>query len=195
MFNRENEPTRWCISHEFARWATQSALRNPGAPIKGREKIYSALADVDFDSLFAPDLGPISSEEFNLWHRKAVSKLVTREPKLSVGWAAKIIAIYLKTTCYLSGFGREGLDSVIHPPIDRVLMDNLKSQSWKALSIKNDLSLFKSISGTNAETYDRIIKVFELIAKERNWPPCLRVEQFFRPRKGIQSRCLVGQSR
>ena len=175
------ETPRWNITYEFARWATHSALRNPGSPIRSRAEVYTALSVVDFKFLFNKKSGPIDKSEFDTWHRDAISKLCGSNSKLQVGWAAKIIAIYLKTTCYLAGFGREGLECVIHPPIDNVLIQNLRKRSWMSPGIASGLRRFGTISGMDLECYGAIIRSFELIAKERGCT-LFEVEQYFRPR-------------
>ena len=180
MLDRNEDQVRWGITHEFARWTTDSALS--GFKRQGNKGFYvsDALNVVDFDPLFDTNLGPIGNSEFMQWHKEAVSKLMAWDKRLSYGWAAKIIAVYLKTTCYLAGFGREGLSDVIHPPIDNKLMDSLKRESWKSSMINRPLLLFASISKTNEIAYRGFLKAFELIAKERN-STLFEVEQFWRP--------------
>jgi hypothetical protein len=48
----------------------------------------------------------------------AVSTSLEREPRLTVGWATKIINVYLKTRVYIGAQGRHHLKEMIHPPID-----------------------------------------------------------------------------
>ena len=180
MLDRNDDQVRWGITHEFARWATHSALRNPGAPIKSRKDVYAALNVVDFNPLFDTNLGPIDNSEFMQWHGETVSKLMAWDKRLSYGWAAKIIAVYMKTTCYLAGFGREGLDRVIHPPIDNELMRSLKRASWIEPGIKKFLSPFNNITRTDEDAYFEIIVGLAFIAKERNCT-LFEVEQFWRP--------------
>ena len=184
-FLRENskigiETPRWNITYEFARWTTHSALRNPGSPIRGRAEVYSALSIVDFRILFNRNLGSIGKGEFDVWHRDAINKLCGFNSKLNVGWAAKIIAIYLKTTCYLAGFGREGLESVIHPPIDNILIQKLRRRFRHSSRITPGLDRFDTISRMDLETYEAIIQSFELIAKEKGCT-LFEVEQYFQP--------------
>ena len=99
---------------------------------------------------------------------------------MNVGWAAKMINVYLKTTCYLSGFGREGLECVIHPPIDNILMKNLKGESWESPLIKCYLDQFESIGRIDGKVYLDIIKAFKLIARERHLK-LIELEVFFTP--------------
>jgi hypothetical protein len=50
--------------------------------------------------------------------RAKVKAMMDREPRLTVGWAAKIINMYLKTRAYIGAQGRHHLGEMIHPPID-----------------------------------------------------------------------------
>ena len=109
----------------YAQWTAMSALRS-GAPIKSRRDVYTALRGVDFDVLFTDELGPINRSTFDAWHADAVRALIEHEPRLNVGWATKIINVYLKTRVYVGSQGRHHLKEMIHPPIDAGLWIGLK---------------------------------------------------------------------
>jgi len=130
------------IVDDFAKWTALSALRS-GAPIKAKQKIDKLLEQsADFRPLFDSSLGKISPEEFDQWHERTVHTFCEDEPGLKgqIGWAAKIINVYLKTRVYLAGEGREGLVAAIHPPIDNGLVRGLKRNfpkgAWEIQSIK-----------------------------------------------------------
>ena len=97
-----------------------SALRS-GAPIKSRRYVYTALRGVHFGVLFEDALGPINRAAFYAWHADAVRAMMKREPRLTVGWATKIINVYLKTRVYIGAQGRHHLKEMIHPPIYAIL--------------------------------------------------------------------------
>jgi hypothetical protein len=69
---------------------------------------------------------PITEVEFAQWHRHATLQLCSKEAALCVGWAAKIINVYLKTAAYVGGLGRPGLEPLLHPPIDAGLWSGLR---------------------------------------------------------------------
>jgi hypothetical protein len=108
---------RQAIIATYAERTAMSALRS-GAPIKSRRDVYTALRVIDFAVLFADSLGPINRTTFNGWHEEAVQRLIEREPRLTVGWAAKIVNVYLKIRVYIGAQGRRHLKEMIHPPID-----------------------------------------------------------------------------
>ena len=171
--------TRWAITHEFARWTVQSALRS-GSPIKSRHDVYTALECLDFHFLFDTASGPIDRSQFLEWHRNAIRNLLQAEPRLNAGWAAKMIAVYLKTSCYLAGFGREGLEGVIHPPIDNVLISSLKKHFRQYPVIYAVLSTFRGIGSLTSDDYERLIDCFGRIS-EYEGCSLFEVEQYFQP--------------
>jgi hypothetical protein len=83
---------------------------------------------VDFEILFDRARGPINRSTFDAWHSAAVKSLITHEPRLTVGWATKMINVYLKTRAYIGGQGRHHLKEMIHPPIDAGLWTGLSRQ-------------------------------------------------------------------
>src|SRR3954453_3204099 len=105
------------IIETYAQWTAMSALRS-GAPIKYKRDVYTALRGVDFHMLFDNSLGPINQRTFDAWHEEQVRGMLERESRLTVGWATKIINVYLKARAYIGAQGRHHLTEMIHPPID-----------------------------------------------------------------------------
>jgi hypothetical protein len=127
------------IVHDFAKWTALSALRS-GSPLKRAEWVYDLIGNhADWPVLFDTSRA-IDETEFDRWHETTVRAFCKAEPDLPVGWAAKIVNVYLKTRVYLAGEGRDGLLSVIHPPIDYGLQQGLKKKyphrPWKIRRIK-----------------------------------------------------------
>lgn len=183
MLDRSIYPDKWKIADQFGKWTAQSAMRG-----WSQDNVNSVLAVVDFARLFDTELGPISDREFTEWHDQEIRKLTGREfrtqndkiPKLNIGWAAKMLAIYLKTTCYLAGFGRDGLPAVIHPPIDNILIRNL-TQAFGRLNDVPPSYRFR-IKDIDGAMYASIIKECRRVAAAQN-PPCtlFEVESFWTP--------------
>ena len=133
MLDRDSEPVKWKIAHEFAQWSTRAATQSQGSNERFPSKqadINRYLDTVDFGPLFDRTLGPIEEDEFTEWHQEQVERLQGCHMNINVGWSAKMVAIYLKITCYLSGFGREGLASIIHPPFDNILMEKIAEHNF-----------------------------------------------------------------
>jgi hypothetical protein len=154
------------IIEQYAEWTAMSALRS-GAPIKSRRDVYSAIHQVDFPRLFDKSLGPINRSDFDAWHEDAVTGLIEREQRLNVGWAAKILNVYLKTRCYIGAQGRHHLSEAIHPPIDAGLWLGLSrrfADRRDILDRSNCVARIKDI--TDYGCYERIIDGCRLAAGE-----------------------------
>jgi hypothetical protein len=73
-----------------------------------------------------PNHTKITPGEFAEWHRNATHRLCAKERVVCVGWAAKMVNVYLKTAGYVGGLGRPGLAQLLHPAIDAGLWSGLK---------------------------------------------------------------------
>ena len=116
---------RRSIITTYAGWTALSALKS-GSPIKSRADIYPLLGTVNFGAVLDGSSGAITVKDFADWHRAAVSGIQATRPALVVGWAAKLINVYLKTAAYVGELGRPGLRDLLHPPIDGGLWDGLE---------------------------------------------------------------------
>ena len=156
---------RKAIIATYAEWTAMSALRS-GAPVKSRRDVYTALRGIDFDVLFEVALGPINRATFDAWHADAVRVMMKREPRLTVGWATKIINIYLKTRVCIGGQGRHHLKEMIHPPIDAGLWLGLARRFPDRPDILERTNCVKRIKDiVDYECYRRIIDGCRLAAK------------------------------
>jgi hypothetical protein len=149
---------REVIVETYAQWTTLSALRSC-APVKSRRDVYSAIRHVKFGVLFDCDAGPIERDEFDGWHEAATKCLLAAEQRLSVGWATKILNVYLKTRCYIASEGRDGLRDAIHPPIDRGLWLGLERQFGDRPDILQETNCVRRIKDIDNYTcYRQIIR-------------------------------------
>ncbi len=149
---------RSSIVKTFAGWTAFSALRS-GSPVKSREKIYPLIRTTPFGDLLEPNGTLVPAAEFNEWHRNAVTKISEAEPKLCVGWAAKIVNVYLKTAAYVGGLGRPGLMHVLHPPIDAGLWDGLERKFFNQPALLSKVHVVRQIKAIcDYDTYDTIIE-------------------------------------
>jgi len=102
--NNQMKEVRTQIVRTYAGWTALSALRS-GSRVKSRAQTYRLLEGVPFTRLLEPPKRPIKAAEFASWHRDAVLSLCESEPLLGVGWAAKMLNVYLKTSVYVGGWG------------------------------------------------------------------------------------------
>jgi len=96
----------------------QQCPRCARVPQSNHGDVYTALRGIDFAVLFDDALGPINRTSFDAWHADAIQAMIEKEPRLTVGWATKIINVYLKTRVYIGAQGRPYLKEMIHPLID-----------------------------------------------------------------------------
>ena len=164
------DDARAIIAHQFGRWTAYSALRTPGKFIKKKERVLKALDAVDFDSLFEPNR-TMTQPKFDKWHREAVAKMrhairISNREIFDIGHAAKAIAVYLKTVCYLANYGSDNLRAVIHPPFDRNSMDSLGLEGPVYLDKYSE--------------YEKRVAEARRIAEEKGCSP-IELEQFWTP--------------
>jgi hypothetical protein len=136
--------------------------------------VYGLLATVPFDRVLEPSSDPINPSEFAQWHYGAVRGLCERERTLCVGWAAKLVNVYLKTSVYVGGLGRPGLVAEIHPPVDGGLWSGLKRVFHDRPDILAKTHVVNRIRDiVDYPTYETIISGFRTAATERG---CLLIE-------------------
>jgi hypothetical protein len=146
------------IIEDYAQWTVLSALR-VGSPIRSRVAVYATVRAVDFGPLFEGALGPIDQTEFDNWHRSTNDAMRQRDPKLTVGWASKMLNVYLKTRGYVAAQGRTGLSDVLHPPIDAGLWLGLRRRFRQRPDILADTHCVQQIADIREyDCYERIIR-------------------------------------
>jgi len=118
--------------HNYATWtAARAVQRNFTNTATIRHAIeYSRLGEevIGLDEKLTNEL------EFDAWHRERSAMLIEGllegslpDEKVTYGRVAKILAIYLKTSVVLVK-PRAPISNLIHPPVDRILLNNLY---WK----------------------------------------------------------------
>jgi hypothetical protein len=161
-----NSSVREKIINDFSEWTAFSATRS-GCPIKSRNAVYPLIRIPEYHTIFNGK--EISIMDFDDWHQKSTLAICAAEPKFPVGWAAKLINVYLKTMVYLAGVGRPGLVQCIHPPIDNGLWEGIRLKYRNRPDIISKTHVVNRIK--DISTYDRyrdIIDGCRLIAKARS---------------------------
>lgn len=157
--------TRDKIIHTFAEWTAFSATRS-GCPIKSKDTVYPLIRIPTYEELLIGD--EIKQDEFNSWHRANTLAICRKENLLPVGWAAKLINVYLKTRIYIANQGRKGLINCIHPPIDNGLWDGIMENYGNDKEIISRTHIVNRIKEIKSyETYQKIIEGCQLIANRR----------------------------
>jgi len=109
----------------FAGWTALSALRSC-SPVKSKDRIYPLLRLAGFDALLGVPAGEMTADQFDKWHASAIKRLCRADDDLCVGWAAKLLNVYLKAAAYVGRLGPPELIEFIHPPIDGGLWTGLE---------------------------------------------------------------------
>ena len=178
------------ILGNYAKWTARAAVGAPGAPIRAGRDVYRLLGGVAFAEVLLGD--EIAAEAFNAWHERETVALCCRANLLRaevgpypVGWSAKLINVYLKTSAYVGDLGREGLRDALHPPLDNRLRVALLRRFEGHPTIPQQVS-FPSISAiATYPQYLRIIEGCREAAGElaKQWGECslFEVERLWRP--------------
>jgi len=141
---------RKAIIKNYSIWTAYSAAR-VGCPFRGKalgEEVKRIIIDSGQLEIISGK-EPISSEEFSNWHEKMVLVLSAikkaKGKKIGVGWAAKILNIFLKTYAYVGDQGRPNIRSLLHPPLDSILVKKIMDHESLKLSSKENDALRKTI--------------------------------------------------
>jgi hypothetical protein len=169
---------RSAIIKTFAGWTALSALRS-GSPIKSRSEIYPLLRLANFETLLDAPAGCVTRQAFADWHAATVERFCQHRTQLCVGWAAKLVNVYLKTAAYVGGLGPQELVEHIHPPIDGGLWAGLEAPLRSRPAIRARTHSVQRINQiTDYAKYSTIIEGCRDLASELG---CLliEVEQFW----------------
>jgi hypothetical protein len=160
------------IVRDFSEWTAFSAIRSGKHP-KSKKEIYPLIRLPDYQMILTGKTA-ISQNEFDTWHEKNTTMICQAAPALSVGWATKLINVYLKTRVYTGNEGRPDLIRWIHPPIDGGLWAGIWAGYHNNSSIVGKTHVVRSIKEIKTyECYKTIIEGCALIARERG---CLLIE-------------------
>lgn len=126
--------------HNFSVWTAARAVQ------RNFTSTHNIQAAIDKSDLrrFAENPSLCTHDLFDEFHRHCCQQLIASfmnsGVEASYGRAAKIMAIYLKTSIILCNKGQCRRSSVIHPPVDRILLatiannhqelSDLKLKSW-----------------------------------------------------------------
>lgn len=146
--------------HRFAAWAAGRAASVNGC----RFKVEHAKTIIDAVGLRQyienPDSLP-SAHEVDARHhqwRLAVIEAASRMGlNFTHGIAAKLINIYFKAALVCGGYHSHELIGILHPPIDKVLLDELKRQNVGQLSREWGIASAVGWSNFNSDQYEKVI--------------------------------------
>jgi hypothetical protein len=122
--------------HNYAVWTAARAVQRN---FTNTLNIKAAIEHAGLNEFVIKNNETITANEYDNHHRIFAHKIVECLNEMNIpcsyGRAAKIIAIYFKTSIILPSFGEGPLSAIIHPPIDSILLKNLrKNESMPELS-------------------------------------------------------------
>ncbi|MBL0140312.1 MAG: hypothetical protein IPP86_17580 [Bacteroidetes bacterium] len=140
--------------HRFAVWTAARAVQRN---FTTTENIRKAIEQTELQNFFFRKVIN-SPEQFDKFHEKTCDKLISVFKKqgidASYGRAAKIVAIYIKTAIVIPERGKSKLSKIAHPPIDRILLQNLDSK-YPELKLKS-----RRWTSLDKDEYFKLIKKF-----------------------------------
>jgi hypothetical protein len=153
--------------HNFARWTAARAVQRNFTTTENIAKAIekSGLRD------FVESYNGIGKDDFSSFHIKCAGKIITvlKKEKCTYGIAAKIIAVYLKTSLVIYNKGKNCEN--IHPPLDRILLTN-----FKKCNELNDYT-YKPWTKLDKNEYWNLISLIEKQEGKIDW----KLEQYWNP--------------
>ena len=153
--------------HDFSTWTASRAVN------RGFTTTKNISIAIEYSELrnFVETYNGIGKAEFEDFHVKCAQKIIStlKKENCTYGLAAKIIAVYLKTSLviYFNGINCEN----IHPPLDRILLTNLK----KCYGLKN--YTYKPWTQLDKKSYWKLIYLLEKQEIKIDW----KLEQYWNP--------------
>lgn len=150
----------------FAEWTAFSAIRSGYPPPKTRKDVYPLIKTPDYNALFDLSKWDIQPTEFDQWHERNTEAIISKRPNLPVGWATKLINVYLKCRVYVARQGRANLINCIHPPIDNGLWKGIADKYKHDTEVRKLTHIVNRIKNIKTyEDYKTIIKGCRLISE------------------------------
>ncbi len=164
-------------THNFALWAAaRAAQRNFTTVENFRNAAHACDLRKEVAGIDQPDL---DSNQFDKWHRGICGRLMKslvdeNVQNVTYGRMAKFVAIYLKVVAVIGSDPEGPLSQVAHPPIDRILLQNVA---------KNNSSLgdLASVNWTDLseEEYFTVVNALRTVVDKKD--PFWKLERFWTP--------------
>lgn len=140
--------------HRFAIWTSSRAVQRG---FKAKTKaIKVAIEKTELQSLINNKNG---INDFDSFHKKTCN-IIIKDLNTTYGRAAKIVAIYIKTTVVLRDNGTSPLANKAHPPIDKILLGNLKIKgSWTKLNEEEYFTIINNLRNEYPQYKDCFWKI------------------------------------
>ena len=150
--------------HNYAVWTAARAVQRGWKGAK-TINIKTAIESTDLMNL-ASNKRNITTSEFDNFHRLTAHRIINSFDSLGIkasyGRAAKIIAIYIKTSVISRDSGQSPISRLAHPPIDNILLTNLNSKfprlglkglKWTQLTEEKYFYLISKLRTLNIDSF------------------------------------------
>ncbi|MCB1582564.1 MAG: hypothetical protein KDI92_05815 [Xanthomonadales bacterium] len=159
--------------HNFFAWAAARAAQRGFTSVKN---LQDALEESDIEEFTeSKQLVNDFDTSHKLWCNSICDYLIGKGVQnVSYGRAAKLVAVYLKGMVVIEDLSSD-LARIIHPPIDRILLQNLSNKNEVSLENKK---LFKSSNWTQliqSEYFVLVSALREVISDEPFW----KIEEYW----------------
>lgn len=117
--------------HKFSVWAAARAAQRGFTNVDNLREALENCGVIEF--IKDPASFEINEDEFRnchtVWCNQIIDYLTRKGVKNSTfGRAAKLIAVYLKSMFIVGGAAQCNLAKIAHPPIDRILLQNISEE-------------------------------------------------------------------
>ena len=123
---------------------------------------------------------PNTQEEFDRFHREnreiIIAEALNLELAFTHGIAAKLINIFYKSIYVCDASTHEGLKSIIHPPIDSLLLKSLSDNNVGEIGERFKISHNQRWSKFTSSQYENVIANIKIIMDGK---PLWMVEQYW----------------
>lgn len=154
--------------HNYAVWTAARAVQRK---FTNTFNIKTAIETTGLRDFVSNKNDEMSSEQFDAFHRETAITMINFFNSIKVrstyGQAAKIIAIYLKTSIIIRDSGSGNISKIAHPPIDNILMTRLRRNypdlvdaeiKWTQMDESNYFRLIHNLRKLNFEFFWEIEK-------------------------------------
>lgn len=141
-------------THNYAVWTAARASQRGFTTTKN---IKTAIEKTQLKALLEGDLVIRNIEDFDAFHKRCCELIMNEIKEMGIesvtyGRAAKIVNIYIKTAIVIPNVHSD-LAHIVHPPIDRILLANLRQKkkiefnsiSWTQFTEREYLSVIEKL--------------------------------------------------
>jgi len=167
--------------HRFAVWAAGRAAQRGFTTIAN---LRDALEAANIRSvLMGSATLQLQADDFEAFHRRWCSSICAtlrqrQIPKITYGRAAKLVAVYLKTTVLMGDGSDTPFGQNMHPPIDRTLLQHLASSERVTSAHKLSWRSINWTQLTESDYYGLIAQLRELVPAGK---PFWIIEEYWQP--------------